>query len=58
MNMDAGLGAEKTKVIFEPLIILAAFDEQTDFQIERLNADLELERACGKFCDRLPQRLR
>ncbi len=45
MEMNASLSAQEVKVIFQPLIILAALDEAGDILIESLNADLELERA-------------
>ena len=45
MDVNAGLPAQKTKILLEPRIILPAFDEAANMLIERLNANFELEHA-------------
>src|SRR5439155_3335148 len=51
----AGLVPQKAKVIFQPLIVLAALDQIADFLVEGLDADLELERAPRKLRDHRAQ---
>src|SRR5439155_25955689 len=57
MDINASVSAQKVKIFFESLIILAALDQAADLLVERLNADLELERARGKCSHYLAQPL-
>src|SRR5437588_12665550 len=54
--MNTRFPAQKPNVIFQPLVILAAFDERADFFIESLDAHFELKRARREPADDLAQR--
>ena len=58
MNMNASLPAQKSKILFQPAQILPAADQLADLLIERLHADLKLQRAGRKFRDDRSERLR
>ena len=55
MDVNAGFAAQKIKIVREPFVILPPADERADFGIERLDADLELQRARWKFGDDFAQ---
>src|SRR5215470_12543235 len=58
MNMNAGLLSQKSEIVLETSVILAALNQAPDFFIEGLNAHLKLERSCWEFRDHLPQTFR
>src|SRR5882672_7308065 len=58
MHMDAGPASQETQVFFEPLIILTSFDQVADLLVERLDPDLELQRARWRFCYHVAQSFR
>ena len=56
VDVDAGLASKKMEIIFQPFIILPAFDGRTDFLVERLDPDLELQCARWELRDDFAQR--
>src|SRR5208282_2400277 len=57
VDVNASLASEKTKIILQPFIILPAFDGRADRLVERLDPDLELQRARRELRDDFAQRL-
>src|SRR5258706_403756 len=49
MDMNAGAPAQEAKVFFQPLIILLALNQRSSLQVERLDADLQLQRPSRKL---------
>src|SRR5437879_13293418 len=56
--MNAGSGAEESKVLVQPLIVLSGFEQLGNLLIKGLDADLELKRARRKPGDDFAQSLR
>jgi len=49
MDMDAGFTAQKMEIVGELFMVLPPADQMADCLVERLDADLELQRAGRKF---------
>ena len=58
VDVHARLAPQEAEVVLQPLIVLAAVDQRSRLLVERLDADLELERARREPGDHLAQRLR
>src|SRR5262245_14583744 len=50
--------AKKPEIVFQLTMVLPTADELANLLVERLDANLELQRARRKFCDDLSQRFR
>ena len=55
VDVNAGFAAQKIEIIRQPFTVLPAADERADFGIERLDANLELQRAGREPGDDLAQ---
>lgn len=55
MDVDSGLVAEESEVVFEFFKILSAADEFADIVIEGLDADFELQRSGGELTDQFAE---
>ena len=57
VDVNAGLRAEEAQVVLELRVVLPAADELATSLVERLDADLELQRARRELRDDFAQRL-